>query len=400
MDRRGRFIREFVVLSRIFEISIMSFIIITAFGIFDFVLPLFIEEFASSVAIIGLAVSLVYMASILSEVPVGILVDKFGRKIVLLVALLALGVIGGAYFFVGNIYIIMLLELIFGIVSVAFWVPSAVLVRDYSPKKMLGESEGVYLSISQIGWVIGPMIAGLVATRFDIRFNFLIFTGLLFASFAYGYIVLIEQRERRRPAFIRIKALALFKEFYKMHEHALTLFMLSLFVHVWIGVEWVYTQLATQQVFGLSAELIGFILGGMMAAEVLLYFPSGYLMDKIGKKYLILAGFLLLFGASYFTFLSQRIEFAVFMLFLSAGAIGWILPGTEAMLTEIIPANKRGEMTGIFDTSKDIGLVLGPLIGGIMADLTFNIMTPFLLVTVVSVMGIAFGVRFWTKRVA
>jgi len=89
----------------------------------------------------------------------------------------------------------------------------------------------------------------------------------------------------------------------------------------------------------------------------------------------------------------------VMMLFLSAGSIGWILPGTEALLTEITPAHKRGEMTGIFDTSKDIGLIIGPLVGGILADLTFNIMSPFLLVTIMSVLGVIFGLKLWTGTI-
>ena len=130
-----------------------------------------------------------------------------------------------------------------------------------------------------------------------------------------GRLGLMEGKQKRKSVFVRIKGLSLFKEYYNMHEHALTLFLLSLFVHIWIGVEWVYTQLATQHVFGFGEEIIGFVLGGMMAAEVLLYFPAGYIMDKIGKKYMILSGFLLLFGASYYAFLSQSAGMFVLMLF-------------------------------------------------------------------------------------
>ncbi len=397
MTRAARLMREFVVLSNIFEISIMAFIVITALGIFDMIIPLYVEGFAEKVAIIGLIVAMPYIASIIAEVPTGILVDRYGRKKVLLLALFIFGLVVVLYYlFANSIAILALLGVLFGVTSVAFWVTSAVLVRDYSPKEMLGESEGVYLSISSIGWIIGPLIGGVIAFYFSDQFNFLIIAALLFASFAYSFIVLIETKIRKKRTYMRIKALRLFREFYEMHEHALPLYLLSLFLHIWIGVEWTYTQLSLQNVFGINELVIGAVLGGMLASETLLYFPAGFIMDKIGKRYIILAGFLLLFGGSYYAFLSQTPALFVFMLFLSAGSIGWIFPGTEALLTEITPGGKRGEMTGIFDTSKDIGLVVGMLFGGILADATFNLMTPFLLVTVVAVLGVIFGLRLWS----
>ena len=400
MTRAIRFVREFLVLSKVFEVSIMAFIVITAIGIFDLIIPLYVEGFASKVAIIGLIVAMPYIASIVAEVPIGILVDKYGRKKVLLVALLAFGTIGLMYYyFADSLLALAVLGALFGMISVAFWISSAVLVRDYSPKKMLGESEGVYLSVSSIGWVIGPLIAGIVAFYFSDKFNFLLIAALLFASFAYSYIVLIESKVRKKSTYMRIKALKLFREFYEMHEHALPLYLLSLFLNVWIGVEWTYTQLSLQNVFGINELAIGAILAGMLASETVLYFPAGFIMDKIGKRYIILAGFLLLFAASYYAFLSQTAALFVFMLFIAAGAIGWVFPGTEAMLTEITPAAKRGEMTGIFDTSKDIGLVIGMVFGGVLADTTFNLMTPFLLVTVVAVLGVVFGLKLWTGKI-
>ncbi len=399
MTRAVRLMREFNVLGKIFEISIMAFIIITAIGIFDMIIPLFVEGFAENIAIIGLIVAIPYIASIVAEIPLGIMVDKYGRKKVLLIALAAFGTVGLLYYyFAESLLAIAVLGALFGMISVAFWISSAVLVRDYSPKKMLGESEGVYLSLSSIGWIIGPLIAGIVAFYFSDRFNFLLIAAFLFASLAYSYIVLVESKVRRKPRYMRIKALKLFREFYHMHEHALPLYLLSLSLNVWIGVEWTYTQLSLQNAFGINELVIGGVLAGMLAAETLLYFPAGYIMDKIGKRYIILSGFLLLFGATYYAFLSETAALFVLMLFLSAGAIGWIFPGTEALLTEITPPGKRGEMTGIFDTSKDIGLVIGMIFGGVLADTTLSLMTPFLMVTVVAVFGVVFGLRLWTGK--
>jgi len=57
----------------------------------------------------------------------------------------------------------------------------------------------------------------------------------------------------------------------------------------------------------------------------------------------------------------------------NAPTTAWILPGTEAVITEIAPKEKLGEVTAVFDSSKDIGLMISPILGGVLADLSGNV---------------------------
>ncbi|MBI2041356.1 MAG: MFS transporter [DPANN group archaeon] len=403
MATRARFFSEISSFGRIFEVSFAAFLVVLAFGIFDFTIPYFINDISTNMAVIGFTVSLIYIASFIFEVPLGLAVDKFGRRNVLFVSLASLVLIGLVYFFVQNILHLMALEFLFGIAAVAFWIPAAVLVRDYSPRKKFGEAQGVYLTFSQLGWIAGPIIAGIVATILAPKYNFLIFSGFIFFAFLYGLIVLNgrkikikpkQAKEERRVA--RLFALKTsFKEYIFIHRHALPLYFLSIFLNIWIGVEWVFVQIAGSNVFNMSEEAVGIILGAMMAVEGLLYFSSGYIMDKVGPKYIILSGFLLLFSSAYFAFLSVSAPMFIFFLLLSAGSVAWIYPGTEAIATEIIPAKKRGEMTGVFDSSKDLGLIFGPLVGGVVAQTFLNPMLPFFYVAVISAVAVFISLKLW-----
>ncbi len=403
MATRARFFGEISAFGRLFEISFAAFLVILAFGIFDFTIPYFINNISSNMAVLGFTVSLIYIASFVFEVPLGLAVDKFGRRNVLFASLGALSLIGLVYFFVQNIVHLMALEFLFGIIAVAFWIPAAVLVRDYSPKKKFGEAQGVYLTFSQLGWIAGPVIAGIVATVFAPKHNFILFSGFIFLALLYGLIVLRKKRVNIRPKqakeerrIARLFALKTsFKEYLFMHRHALPLYFLSVFLNIWIGVEWVFLQITSQRIFGIGEEVVGIVLGAMMAVEGLLYFSSGYIMDRVGPKYIILSGFLLLFSASYFAFLSISTPMFVFFMLLSAGSVAWIYPGTEAIATEIIPVRKRGEMTGVFDSSKDLGLILGPLIGGAIAQATHSPMMPFLYVAIISAAAVFVSLRLW-----
>ncbi|MCX6774909.1 MAG: MFS transporter [DPANN group archaeon] len=405
-------------LTKVFQASILSFIAILAFGVYDFILPIFTESKSASFAIVGLIVSLVYVASLLAEIPTGLVVDKFGRIKTLVVAMTAMSLMGIAYFFTKDIVLLAVLSLVFGIISVAFWIPSTVLIRDFSPHKMRCQAEGVYMSITQMGWILGPIIAGIIATLFSESYNFLLITGFMLAAVLFSLAIFrgksvgqFREIEKGHKHKARLSLLStIFKEYISVHRHALPLYILTLGAYVWIAIEWTFIPLAGMARFNLTAEGVGLLLGAMMAVEGLLYYSASYIMDKIGKKYIITAGFLLLFSSTYFMFLAGSImpghplfhlSSALFVMFalLAAGGVSWILPGTEALLTEIVPANLYGEMSGVFDTSKDFGMIIGPLAGGLLVVPLANYLAPFLLVAVISgVSALISGWIFWPGK--
>jgi len=394
-------------LAGVFKATIVSFVAILAFAIYDFTLPIFTEGEGASFAIVGLIVSLVYVASLLSEIPVGLAVDKYGRIKVILLAMLAMGIVGIAYFFTESLLLLAVLSLVFGTVAVAFWIPSTVLIRDFSPRRMLSQSEGIYFTITQLGWVFGPIIAGIVAMQFSDKHNFLLLALAMFAAVGLGMAIFrgkkaekfreLEKAHKHEPRLSLLKTI--FSEYMNVHKHAGPLYALTFAIYVWIAIEWAFVPLAGIERFGFSEIAVGLILGAMMAVEGLIYYTSGYLMDKIGKKYIITAGFLLLFSSAYFMFLSTTPAIFVIATLLAAAGVAWVLPGTEALLTEIVPANLYGEMSGVFDTSKDFGFIVGPTAAGILATYLANPLAPFAFVAVVAgFAALIAGYVFWPEE--
>ncbi len=394
-------------LAGVFKASALSFIAIFAFAIYDFVLPIFTEGQSESFAIVGVIVSLVYLASLLAEVPIGLAVDAHGRIKVLIIATASLGALGIVYFFSGNILQLAALSLIAGAIAVAFWVPSTVLVRDFSPRKMLSQSQGVYLTITQLGWIAGPILAGFISETISDKHNFLIFSGLMFATVIAALIIFRGRDAKKFKAIehghkhkARISLLiTTFSEYIKLHRHALPLYILSMIAYIWIALEWTFIALAGIEQFGFTEGLAGLLIGAMMAIEGILYFTSGYLMDKVGTKYILTGGFFLLFGATYFTFLATTPAAYILSVLIAAGATSWILPGTESLLTAIVPENIMGEMSSLFDTSKDFGLIIGPLLGGFLASSLGNAQAAFIPIFVTAALAtILCGYVFWPEK--
>ncbi|MGB9675109.1 MAG: MFS transporter [Candidatus Nanoarchaeia archaeon] len=400
--------RKLAIFTGVFKATIISALVIFALGIYDFILPIFTESQSENYLFVGLVVSLVYVASFLAEIPVGLSVDKFGRVKILLISIFSLSILTLAYFFFSeNIIILAILSLIFGALSVAFWVPSAVLIRDFSPRKMLAQAEGIYLTASQLGWIFGPILGGIVAAQISEKFNFLIMfifliAAALFTLFLFGRSEKVkairaeEKGHKHKPRLLLL--FTIFKEFVQLHRHTKHIYLLCFLTHFWLAIEWAFVPLASMELWHFNETGAGILLGTMMVGEGLLYYSSSYIMDKIGKKYIVTSGFLLLFAAAYFMFLANSWKMFVFFAILAGAAVAWILPGIEAMLTEILPENIYGEMSGVFDTSKDFGLLTGPLIGGLFAN-KFGVSSTLLLVTFLAGFGALWaGLVFWPGK--
>lgn len=400
-------LRKAKLLAGVFKASVLSFIAIIAIGIYDFTLPIFTDNVESSFAIVGLIFSLVYVASFMVEIPVGLAVDKYGRIKVILIAMSAMGLLGVVYYLLTeNVMILAILSLIYGAFSVGFWIPSAVLIRDISPRKMLSQAESLYLDIIQVGRIIGPIIAGFFAATFFVRNNFLLVTLFMFIAVAFGAIAFRKHKHKKikepkqghqhKPKITLFATL--FKEFIGVHKHTTPLYILTFIIYIWMAVEWAFVPLAGIVRFGFTEIGAGILLGAMMAVEGLLYYSAGYIMDKIGKKYIITAGFFLLFSSAYFMFLATNPAIFILATLFAAAAISWVIPGTEALLTEIVPKNLYGEMSGVFDTSKDLGLIIGPLASGLIATNIGNPLAPFLLVAVTAATAtLLSGYFFWPE---
>jgi len=400
-------LRKAKLLAGVFKASVLSFIAIIAMGIYDFTLPIFTDSVEASFAIVGLIFSLVYVASFIVEIPVGLAVDKYGRIKVILIAMSAMGVLGVVYYLLTeNVMVLAVLSLIYGAFSVGFWIPSAVLIRDISPRKMLSQAESLYLDIIQVGRIIGPIIAGFFAATFLVRHNFLLVTVFMFIAVAFGAIAFrghkhkkIKKQQQGHHHKPQITLFAtLFKEFIGVHKHTTPLYILTFIIYIWMAAEWAFVPLASMARFGFTETGAGLLLGAMMAVEGVLYYSSGYVMDKIGKKYIITAGFFLLFSSAYFMFLSTNPAIFVLATLFAAAAISWVIPGTEALLTEIVPKNLYGEMSGVFDTSKDLGLIVGPIVCGVVATTIGNPLASFLFVAITAgAASLISGWFFWPQ---
>ncbi len=99
---------------------------------------------------------------------------------------------------------------------------------------------------------------------------------------------------------------------------------------------------------------------------------SGKLADRIGRKPVIMAGSLVCFFCSMaYPFLSTVFGFLLLRL-VHGFSTGFTPTGQAAYLSDIIPADRRGEAMGFLGTASTLGMAGGPALGGWLST-TFTI---------------------------
>jgi MFS family permease len=120
---------------------------------------------------------------------------------------------------------------------------------------------------------------------------------------------------------------------------------------------------------------------------------SGKLADKIGRVPVMVVGSTVCFLCSLIYPMLTGIYGFFLLRFVHGFSTGFTPTGQTAYLSDIIPANRRGEAMGYLGTAGTLGMAGGPAIGGLMAnqfsiDATFYCSSAFGILSILILIGI------------
>ncbi len=131
-------------------------------GVRNTLVPLFSgNDLGLNEASIGILLTIAGIATAITMVFIGLLSDKIGRRTPLLMSLILSAPVTLWIAFTGNFFYISLVIFIYGAIS-GLSGPIAAYVTDIAPRDKLEIYMGVYRTIGDIGFVIGPILMGFV----------------------------------------------------------------------------------------------------------------------------------------------------------------------------------------------------------------------------------------------
>jgi MFS transporter, DHA1 family, tetracycline resistance protein len=349
----------------------LAFILVTvgldvmALGIIIPVLPKLVESMVGSdtvraAELFGLFATAWALMQLVASPVLGALSDRFGRRPVLLLSTLGLGLDYILMAVAPNLAWLFIGRLLSGITAATFSAANAY-IADVTPPDRRAGAFGLLGAAFGVGFVLGPAIGG-VAGDLDARLPFWIAAGLTLANFAYGLLVLPESLpSERRMAFSWKRAnpagsLRLLSE----RRELLGLAGVSFLFHLAHVVLPAVTVLYTSYRYGWDNKTMGLTLAAVGIASALV--QGGLVKPTIrllGERSTLLVG--LLCGAAGFGIYGLATSGAMFWAGIPVLAL-WGMGSAAAMglMSRLVGGSEQGQLQGANASLMALAGLIGP----------------------------------------
>lgn len=333
-------------------------------------LPIYFEQHISSVFLIGVMTSLPAIVPILTDIPVGNLVQRSGERVVLFLGLM-MSILSPLVYITALPALLVFGKLFEGLSKGLIWNASWSLNMKSADDEIESESISVFFLGMNLAMVVGPIIGGyIIASRgFQLPFMLWMFTAGLGVLLYYVYVGIktkmsfteslaaLERRSTYADDWEHLK-----DNWDNLRQPFTLVFLYSIiFSFYWLAVPLLLERM------GAGYALMGVIFGLSLVPK-LFQFVFGVFADRVGKlrAVTILSGVLV-----FFLFALSRVEsiFLIGGLFFVARALsGGLSPAIHAFYDSRVPDDLQGELTGFFELAKHTGQAVGPIIAGAVAD--------------------------------
>ena len=351
----------------------LAFIFVTvvldmlALGIVIPVLPGLIEDFlggntAKAAEVNGLFSTVWALMQFFSMPVMGALSDRFGRRPVILLSNLGLGLDYILMALAPSLSWLFVGRLISGICAASISTAMAY-IADVTPVEKRAGSYGLVGMAFGVGFIFGPAVGGLLGSV-DPHLPFWAAAGLSLANAAYGWLVLPESLpEDRRKAFAWRRAnpvgsLKLLRSHPELAGLASAAF-LSNVAHAAIPVTFV---LYASYRFGWDASAVGLSLAIVGASSAVVQgFVVGPVVRRFGERRAMLAG--LLAGALGYLIYAFAPSGAWFLLGIPVVSFwGLAGPAGQSLMTSRVGADEQGALQGANGSIQGFATMIGPLL--------------------------------------
>ncbi len=371
------------------------FVAVLGFSLVAPIFPLYVIDMGASYTMLGIIVSVYGAVQLVTQIPIGRLSDRIGRKGLILLGLVTFTIMPPLYIHAASVYMLIPIRMLGGIGASAVWPLAMALIVEQADSQSRGAAMGWYNASFYSALALGPLIGGMLYDLFGLAAPFYFWALMGLASVV---IVWFKVKEPKRRELHSGDALMGTKG--KTREELIQpgyvpTFLACCSVVLWMGIVggFNFTMLPSYaSTIGLSTMEVGLlylVYGGAMAISNI-YF--GRQADRGRRKMLIMASCLLgTISFGLLIFAGGLLQALILLAALGPG-MGVGNPAAAALIADTTCASRRGEIFGIFNTSRMVGVVLGPLIAGLTADMygITGCMAAFTCIAVLIAMSTAF----------
>lgn len=339
------------------ELSLGRLIASLGLAAVDTVWAIYMSLFGFSDSLVGFISAFLVIISLLFSFYSTIILEKLGEYKVLLWGLFLTGV---SYLIVGyydNVIVFLIFSLILTLATVLRLESFDILFRDESTKRELNSNEALMYSLLNIGWFIGPLIAGFILAKYGISMVFMVSSLFIFLTFLI-FLKIDPNLKKKNRDIIDSNIFNNIRNYIKDKKLRIP-YLVAGGVEIWWALIYIYTPLFILDK-GLGEEIVGFFLAAVTIPLILAEVEVGKMSEKFGFKKFIASGFFLLGSFAIACFFLDNMYLILVILVLASFAMSFIEPLQDSyFFNQLKRSTDEEKFYPIYSTATDFGSFIG-----------------------------------------
>ncbi len=336
------------------------------FGIVVPAIPVFARSFGVSHTEVGFIISAFAIARFASGLFAGKLVDRFGERSIFAFGVFMVAISVGLAGLAQSYEQLLFFRAAGGFGSSMFSVAAgSIIIRSVSDDQR-GRAQSIYNGAFLFGGMAGPAIGGAL-TVISIRAPFFAYAATLLIAGIIGFIFFTSENFRGRSEAGTQEAVITIRQAISLAPYRIALALSFAASWVLFGLRSSVLPLFVTEDLKSTAAVVGygFTISAIFQGMFLMY--AGRLSDIKGRKFVAITGSsIVVTGALFLVLTFNPLMYIVSMCILGVG--GAFLGAIPATIVGDVIKGKGGQVIALFQMAGDAGMMVGPIIVGLISD--------------------------------
>lgn len=332
----------------------------------------------------------------------GNLVDRWGRRPMLIIGLLAIVVVNVITPFSTDMNQFIALRFVMGLFNSGIMPAALAAAADIAPEERRAAWLGYVTGGISIGLIIGPTVGGVLYDAFGFASAFFVSAGMAMVAVI---LVVVMVPETRAHVLAGDGGDAHQVNWFGLLRNPPRP-LLALALLLWVDFSWVFAWVATEPAtlshlytnHNYTATMFGIVVGVYGAATALGEIGAGSLSDRFGRFFMIAIGFFI--HAAWYIGVDQTPAYTSMMIasVITGLGAGLVTPALGAAYIDITTPDQRGQVAALKEMTVSLGGLVGPLVAVVVTD---RIAPEYILRTVAAMIiltSMGVGLYAWRNR--
>ncbi len=336
---------------------LLSFLVALSISFIAPVFPLYIKSLVSKEAYVGYITAAIAILLLISSFLVSWCMNSYKKIKLLKIGLLGCAVTVMLLSVINKLSYFLILEIVRSFFLVSIYFTIALFIRHYAAQNNLGKFEGMHYTVSNLAWLIGPLLGATIATKSGISTVFLL--GSIFPAAALILVIMHPLREDKLISNNHNHTFENIASYFK-DKDLRNLYLISLGLMMWWAAIYTFAPLFIID-SGFGTDFIGYLFFAIAIPLILLEVPIGKLADRYGFRKYLFYGLIIIGICALLTYFFSPLIVLVLLVLAGFGA-AMLEPLRDAYLFKMVKPEELTQRFAVYRTSGEVGQIIGPII--------------------------------------